>query len=256
MLAFALLRLQNTLLARTVWFLDFDGSLCPHLEVWQQRTYDPAQIAALVSDLARAARGVFWNTGRRVESLGSVNEAFLEHSGYFMQGAARWDAKSRQETLVGVPLPEGYEPQIRSLLASKPRFRLEVKRASLRVAPFVETEIADLRALFLDPVFPRLPGWTWHVGARGAELLHDSFDKGHALRAEMKRFPADSLPVAVGDDLLDKPAVEAALAMGGYAILVGENCGWATEIPHLASQLVVVRDPDEALSRIRALLAP
>ena len=78
-------------LARSAWFLDYDGTLCPHLEVWEERGYRVEDISSAVNNLAKKSCKVMWNTGRRPESLGGVKKQFLDYSGYFIHGSVFWD---------------------------------------------------------------------------------------------------------------------------------------------------------------------
>lgn len=56
------------------------------------------------------------------------------------------------------------------------------------------------------------------------ELRLPGADKGDAVRAIMQRAPfAGSLPVYIGDDLTDIPAIDAARALGGRGIAVGSR---------------------------------
>lgn len=61
-------------------------------------------------------------------------------------------------------------------------------------------------------------------GAMMVEVRPPGGDKGTALRRLMERAPmAGTLPVFLGDDVTDEPGFEAALRMGGAAILVGDR---------------------------------
>ena len=80
------------------------------------------------------------------------------------------------------------------------------------------------------------------------------FDKSFALKDYYSEPSTHgAIPVAVGDDSLDRPAIEEALNRGGYAILVGEHCGWATEIEHKAWQINYFNEPSEVLKFLAQL---
>lgn len=253
MLTSRLLKLQEAPLNELVFFLDYDGSLCPHLEVWEERVYDPKEIYDLVSGLkSGGAREIYWNTGRRVESLGGVCDEFLEFPGYFIQGSVYWDSKTKIETLVGEALPDGLAEYYSRTLRGWSGLRMEVKKSSLRIAPYQNGHMEQLREYFSKVAHSDLTGWQWHVGARGGELLSHRYDKRFAVRDGLERSPG--IPVAIGDDTLDRPAIEEVIARGGYAILVGEHCGWATEIEHKASQLSYCNDISQAKGLLRSLI--
>lgn|GEM_PF-1250866 len=250
------MKLQSANFKDLYFFLDFDGSLCPHLEVWEGQAYDPQEIYGVVESLARKSGGVYWNTGRRVESLGSVLSDFLLFSGYFIQGSLRWDASSKKSVLVGPALPEALTQHYQKLLEGQGLLRLEIKASSLRIAPYQNVNMTELQKFILKNPLPQgNAGWVWHVGARGAELLSTEYNKGFAIRDVESTLPASQAfkPVVIGDDLLDRPAVEEALKREGYAILVGEHCGWATEIEHKAWQIEFFNDAHQALQFLKEL---
>ncbi len=261
MLTFRVLKLQEAPLQELVFFLDYDGSLCPHLEVWEERIYDPDEIYALVSalkpsttaaDRNSGAREIYWNTGRRVESLASVSDKFLEYPGYFIQGSVFWDAQSKTETVCGPLIGKDWAKFYEDQLKTEKGLRIEIKKSSLRIAAFQDGDRDQVTRFFESAKHPDLTGWQWRMGARGAELLSKDFDKRFAVRDGLKRTPG--IPVVIGDDTLDAPAVEEAIARGGFAILVGEHCGWATEIEHKASQLLYCNDVGQAKALLQSLV--
>lgn len=241
-------------MARTAWFLDYDGSLCPHQEVWEERSYDPEAIHRLVTRLSERASGVFWNTGRRPESLGGVVSGFLEHPGHFIQGSVTWDPKLKLAKRIGPDLPPGEAEVFTKFLEKYPELRLEIKPTGLRVAPMQLANmprVAHFVAASRD-LTPR--GWTWHTGHRGTELLADGFDKARCLNDEMPKLPADTIPVAVGDDLLDRPAFVETLKRGGFVLPVGDACGWVTELKHRPQQIVFCETPARVHELLERLL--
>jgi trehalose 6-phosphate phosphatase len=60
-------------------------------------------------------------------------------------------------------------------------------------------------------------------GKMVAEILAAGPNKGHALNTLSQEFPFEGrMPIAVGDDVTDEDAFAAAVANGGFAVLVGE----------------------------------
>lgn len=243
--------LTRDMMPRTRWFLDYDGSLCPHQEAWEERSYDPAEILDIVQALARATGGIFWNTGRRPESLGGVNPGFLAFPGYFIHGSCYRGADGRTEIL-GPEAPKELADDARAWIVGKDKLKLEIKPTSIRISSLEARPLSSLEAAraALAPTTPE--AWDWVMGHRGVELLARGFDKAVALKRELSAH-ADAVPVAVGDDVLDRPAIEAALRAGGYAVIVGGSCGWITQIPHKAHQLVFCETPRDVLNLIEDL---
>jgi hydroxymethylpyrimidine pyrophosphatase-like HAD family hydrolase len=244
-------KLDRSLLSRTQWFLDFDGSLCPHLEVWEERTYDPQKIYQLVKKLHERSRGIVWNTGRRPESLASVHPGFLEFPGYFIHGSVRWDPKAQKSEFLSPKIPDEVGQHFEQILKSHPKLRLEKKPTALRVAPFDPVALPQLTHFVDSSDYVAPQGWDWYLGARGAELLPKGFDKRTALKHELK---GDSIPVAIGDDHFDGPAFQEALIRGGFAMLVGENCGFVTQMKQQAWQTIYCDDSASVMRKISRLL--
>ncbi len=250
-------------MTRTAWFLDYDGSLCPHQEVWEQRQYDVAAILKAVNHLQSRCAGVYWNTGRRKDSLAGVSSDLLKFDGYFVMGSYRWDAASTRYERLGPTLPQEladfYEKR---LLSEQQHFKLEIKESALRIAP-LESRYRDALSQWLKQndlaAFARDSGlakiaepWQWILGNRGIELLAKGFDKGFALRTELASRP-QLIPVVVGDDFLDATAVQEALDRGGYVFLVGDNCGWISKLKHQSWQLHFYQEPSDLLRFLTAL---
>lgn len=227
------------------WFFDFDGSLCPHQEVWEKRTYNPEDILRLLSELQKKTQKIFWNTGRRPESLGSVHPDYLQYSGYFIQGTAYWDAETQRRELLVDELAADYVQKIEAHFINHARFRLEKKPTSLRIAPGPKVSMDEMPEILAGLPHATPANWNWIVGHRGAELLPVGFDKGSALRDGLRRIGKTSVPVAVGDDVLDRAAIEAAIEADGYAVLVGEGCGWITEVKHRPEQIIFCEHPSD-----------
>ncbi len=241
-------------LSKSVYFLDYDGTLCPHLEVWEGVGYNPQDIQVTVQNLARKSLGVWWNTGRRTESLQAVNNELIKYPGFFVQGSVYWNPIEGKKELIGKELPQSFVTALSERMRSEEsHYRLEIKPTAARVASFRKTQKKYLRK-FVDSLGIEIPsGWEWRIGDRGAEFLLKNCSKGSALQYafENRLVARGSIPVVAGDDVFDRPAMEFALQNGGYAILVGEGCGWITEIPHRSSQVVFFREPKDFLQFLK-----
>lgn len=247
------MRFTEQNLTQTVWFIDYDGSVCPHLEVWEERQYDAAEISRALAGLSKRGAEIFWNTGRRTDSLFVVYDDFAHHSGFFIQGSIFYDAKTKVTTRLGPAVPQAVIDQYVALAQNYPDFRLEIKETSLRLAAHKKEDLPELFALIAaNPAVKTESLWHWRKGQRGVELLAQGFDKGTPIESHMKLHPG-KVAIAIGDDVLDKPAVSAALRLGGYAFLVGDHCGWITEIPHWADQIKYFETPQMLLDWMERL---
>jgi hypothetical protein len=244
------------ILPRATWFFDYDGSLCPHQEVWEERIYNPKEILDVLRFLTKQGSEVLWNTGRRPESLGDVELSFLEYSGYFIHGGVRWDAKVQKKTLLAPLLTEEWVQKFQSTpLFDEKKFRKEIKPSSFRLAPSRLSYLEELKLLVERFGSPQ--GWAWYNGHRGSELLPTTHDKSTAF-AEYFAISENKgrVPIAVGDDVLDLPALQAAISRGGFGILVGENCGWITRLKHKAHQVLYFDRPKDLHDYILDFLKP
>ena len=237
--------IPRELLKDIVWFFDYDGSLCPHQEVWELRAYNPQEIKDVLEHLKNLGSQIYWNTGRRPESLGDVQLDFLDYPGYFIQGAAVWDEKTKKARALAPLLPQDWVKKFTDTeLFEEKVFRKEAKPHSFRVAPAQLAFLRELKAKVHSFGAPK--GWKWVVGYRGAELLPEGFDKGSAIRLYYENSAnSKKIPIAVGDDALDLPAIKECIERGGYGILVGEHCGWITNLPHKAQQLMYFDRPKD-----------
>lgn len=249
------MKLQDQRLDQCVWFFDYDGSLCPHHEVWEPRNYDTRQIFDTLLLLEKKGSEVLWNTGRRIESLSSIEEKYLKFSGYFVQGSVHWDNKKKKKTEFGPSIPASITQHYEALFKKDKKYRTELKPTGMRVAPL---HLKDLNAL--KKILEKNPTtlsdknnrWEWHHGHRGSELLPVNFNKGTAIEKHLGS-GNKKVVVAIGDDLLDKHAAEVALNRGGYFIAVGGGCGWVTQIPHRPEQLIYFDQPQDVLDFLNSI---
>jgi trehalose-phosphatase len=255
MLTWEVLNTLRENLSRLVWFFDYDGTLCPHYEIWQDQHYDAERIYKCVKKMATHSRGAFWNTGRRIHSLGGVSEKFLEFSGYFVHGTFFWDSQKQSSIQWGESLPEEFVKNIEKEVARWAHAKLEIKPTALRLTVPQAQFRQQVNAQFENLKIEIPQGWHWYEGPRGIELLRTDFNKGTAVhQCLLDCFSTERvIPVAVGDDAMDKFAVQVCLKFGGYAILVGDNCGWITEIPHNPKQIFYLETPSDVLDFCESL---
>jgi trehalose-6-phosphatase len=138
-------------------------------------------------------------------------------------------------------------------LKSYPDLKLEIKETSLRVATQNQRARRDLEKwakLFTNQL--QAP-WVLILGHRGAELIQSSCHKGTAIKHALgQKTLKGRRPIALGDDLMDKSAMQAALDAGGYAVAVGDACGWVTELTHKPDQLLFFETPARLHDALRS----
>jgi len=202
-------------------FLDFDGTLVELAET-------PGSIR-VAPELPGLLRRLCASLGGRIAIVSGRSIGDLEHhldcSGIAVSGSHGLELRLADGTHLPLFTPRPLE-DVRAALAALaeaiPGLILEEKPAGLalhyRQAPEAEERVLSVtRRLAVEH------GLTLQQGKMVAELRPAGADKGDALRALMAEPPfAGARPVVVGDDLTDEHAFEAAAAMGGAGVLVGE----------------------------------
>ncbi len=238
------MRLNQRQATELCWFFDYDGTLCPHQEVWEERVYNPREIVSVLEHLDRKGSRVYWNTGRRPESLASVDAELMRWPGYYIQGSLFVGANSLARQRLGLALPAPLLVDAQQSLKAFPELKLEIKETSLRVAVQKQRARGDLEKWAKRFSRSLSSPWVLILGHRGAELVQSSCNKGTALIHAMGQVEQQGrIPVALGDDVMDRTAMQAALDLGGYAVGVGDSCGWVTELKHQPDQLLFFETP-------------
>lgn len=201
-------------------FLDFDGTLVDFV-------VDPAAAAVdqrlrgLLAALAHRLDGrLAILSGRSLDEL----TARVGLGPIAMAGSHGLERRSSDGHLSCAPIPPGLAPATDAAraFAATHDLLLEAKAAGValhyRDALHAEAAVdAFARILAADT------GLELQSGKCVRELKVPGVDKGDAVRAFMAEPPfALGRPVVVGDDLTDEHAFEAAIALGGSAILVGD----------------------------------
>ena len=206
-------------------FLDFDGTLVELAQTPDSIRVDP-QLPGLLKRLCALLEGRLAIVSGR--SIGDL-ESHLDCSGLAVSGSHGLELRLADGTHLPLFVPRPLD-EVRAALAAfveaAPGLLVEEKPAGLalhyRLAPEQEGAAAAL--------MERLAAehdLTLQHGKMVAELRPAGADKGDAVRALMGEPPfAGARPVVVGDDLTDEHAFEAATAIGGAGVLVGEP--WPT----------------------------
>jgi trehalose-6-phosphatase len=248
-------------LTQLYWLFDYDGSVCPHREEWEFGEYNPEKLCQILDALAKRSLSVMWNTGRSVESLSGQSPHYLKFKGFFEHAAFFWDGNKKVD-LIHAKLSSEIVDRVVDWAQTRSNWlRLEFKSHSLRVIPLQAQDRSRLRAEFLNSELSDYLDQHSEVytseGWRAFEVLLSDAKKTKALSYLMRHEPsfAGALPVVVGDDLPDAGIVRDALAMGGYAFLVGSHCGWLANIPHKSSQVAFFSTPQELLNFLERMLS-
>ena len=207
-------------LAHDALFFDLDGTLADIAETPDAVRLD-ARMRAMLVDVARCgALAVL--TGRALADADRILEGAVDaiaglHGLESRLAPHEW----RRHERASQPLRALAARFDASIASGALEARLEDKGASIalhyRHAPHAE---ADVRAA--AEAAAANAGLRTLSGKQVIEILPQGATKGDALRDFMRtpRFTGRR-PVAVGDDVTDESAFEAANALGGYSVLVG-----------------------------------
>lgn len=200
-------------------FLDFDGTLVD-IAAAPDAIVVPEGLARRLAALDTRLDGRFaLVSGRALDDV----ERHLGAMNWCRAGSHGLDCRdARGRPLGGVPraLPEPVRSALAQFAAEK-GLAYEPKRHGgalhFRAAP----EAGEPAGRFARTLADR-HGLAVKRGKGVVELVEPGADKGQAVRAFMREPPfAGALPVFVGDDVTDEDGMAAAVALGGFGVIVG-----------------------------------
>lgn len=235
---------------RLALFLDLDGTVLD-LAATPGAVSIPAETLQAIGVLAERLGGALAViTGRSLAEVDRIL-APLRLPAAALHGAELRRRGGGRSAGGAEPPPERLTAALGAFVDQRPGLSLEDKGASVavhfRATPEREDEV---RARVGELVEKLAPTHELQPGKMVAEVRPRGCDKGVALKLLMEDAPfAGRTPLVCGDDLTDEFAFEAAAALGGSAILVGE-----VERPSAAVHAL----PDPAAMRawLAALAAP
>jgi trehalose 6-phosphate phosphatase len=201
-------------------FLDFDGTLTEIVQDPDAAALDEGAALSLAALAAALGGAVALVSGRDLRDL----------AGRTPPGLWRVGGHGLEVVAPDEPPPPAPPPAPAVVLAplrraaARPGVRLELKgpvsalhwRGAPEAGPLCREAAAVAAAA--------LPGWVVQAGKMVVEVKPEAASKGRAVAALMARPPfAGRRPAALGDDATDEAAMEAALALGGVAVKVGEG---------------------------------
>ncbi|MET0373242.1 MAG: trehalose-phosphatase [Rhizorhabdus sp.] len=220
-------------------FVDFDGTLVPLVDRPDLVRADAELLELLAALAARFPGRLALVSGRSLEQLDHMIGPITHE----IAVAGSHGAEVRRDGhLVEPPRPDGLDAaiaEVRGYGAGHPEMIIEEKSHGVamhyRVAPILEEPIkrrayaiAERHGLEVQP------------GKMMVEIRGPGWDKGEAVAALMAEGTmAGSLPIVIGDDLTDEPALTVAGQMGGFGIIVGG--GRETAALHALADVGAVR---------------
>lgn len=203
-------------------FVDFDGTLVPLVDHPELVRADTELVELLTALHDRFAGRIALVSGRSIAQLDAMVGPIAERIAL----AGSHGAEVRRDgRLIEPPRPEGLDgaiADVRLYGAGHPEMIIEEKSHGVamhyRVAPILEEPVKRRAEAIAEK-----HGLVVQHGKMMVELRGIGWNKGEAVTALMAEVPmAGSLPVAIGDDLTDEPALQVAAEMGGFGVLVGQ----------------------------------
>jgi trehalose 6-phosphate phosphatase len=233
-------------LAGTSLFLDLDGTLA-EIEATPDAVGPQARRNWLLSELARKLNGrLAVLSGRSVAEIDRIlGETVRSAAG--VHGLERRTPDGDRIDLLPHPDLPTVIAMLESFAKGQKGLLVEIKERSVglhyRQHPQAEAACLDV-AQRLAAAY----GLTVQEGAMVVELRTPGPDKGDALALFMREpMFAGGAPVMVGDDLTDEDAFNAAIALGGFGVLVGD--------PRPTAARYRLRDPRAVLAWLEESIA-
>ncbi|HEV7226839.1 trehalose-phosphatase [Brevundimonas sp.] len=202
-------------------FLDLDGVLAPLAATPDAVRADPHRSAVLRALSERLEGRVAIVSGRPLEEIDRIADGAVTSA----SGVHGLERRRADGTLLETEPHEAVQEAVAAFQAfarDRPGLIVENKDVAAglhyrgdpshaEAAEALARDLADRTGLKLQP------------GKLVLELKTPGADKGTALTAFMGEAPfAGGVPVMVGDDLTDEHGFRAAVALGGFGVLVGE----------------------------------
>lgn len=226
-------------------FLDLDGTVLDIASTPEGVSIPPETLEAIGRLADRLGGALAVVTGRGLDDVDRILSPLRLPAAALHGAELRRMGGGRLQGDVGTP-PGRLTAALGAFVDARPGLLLEDKGASVAVhyrrAPEREDEVRDHVS---DLVGKLAPEHELQPGKMVVEVRPRGCDKGAALKTLMEAAPFEGRrPLVCGDDLTDEFAFEAAVALGGVAVIVGH-----VERPTAAA--FAVADPAE----MRAWLA-
>jgi trehalose 6-phosphate phosphatase len=202
-------------------FVDFDGTLVPLVDRPDLVRADSELIELLAALRERFEGRLALVSGRSIEQLDAMIGPLVRTIAL----AGSHGAEVRRDgRMIEPPRPEGLDDaiaEVRAYGAGHPEMIIEEKSHGVamhyRVAPILEGPVKRRAYAIAER-----HGLEVQQGKMMVELRGPGWHKGEAVAALMAEPPmTGSLPVVIGDDLTDEPALALAATMGGFGVIVG-----------------------------------
>ncbi len=210
--------------ASAAFFIDFDGTLVPIVERYNEITVPP-QTRVLINNLRDRFQGaVAIVSGRPLTAIDEflaplVMPVAAEH------GAVRRDASGEvHRDFLGREDVVAVAERLAPLLMQHEGLDLERKESSAALHYRRRPELREVAEEAADAAIEGLSHVHLLKGKMVVEVKAEAVDKGGAVEAFLKEAPfAGREPVVIGDDRTDEDAFTVVNRLGGLSIKIGEG---------------------------------
>jgi len=208
-------------LERISLFFDLDGTLAPIVDTPAKVGPDMDRNIRLQRMTAALDGRVAIVSGRALQDIDRI----LEGTVLCVAGSHGLQRRNASVDVVAAAPHAALDAVYEKLARFARKFpELLVERKPLSVAfHYRRIPSFEATAVVMAEYLANSHGLRLQLGAMTAELLTPGMNKGDAVRAFMTEGPfMGTLPVFVGDDLIDEDGFRAAHDLGGYGVLVGD----------------------------------
>ncbi len=215
---------------RAALFLDFDGTLVDLAET-PGGIHVPEQLGPLLDRLSvRLGGALALVSGRKISDI----ERFLPgYDGVIVGGHGaerRVDGNVIRHPLAGSAALDTMTRATHVLAEAHPGFLVEDKPTGVVLHYRQAPDLAELARLRMAEISAPFSGIDLHLAKMAVELRPDDIGKDRAVAYLLDTKPfRGRLPVMLGDDATDEPAMRLCVEGGGTALKIGEG---ATDAPH------------------------
>lgn len=210
-------------------FLDFDGTLVDFADRHDGVIVGP-HVAALLAALGRRLNGriaiVSGRPASEIRSLLCGDETAVD---FAIAGSHGLEIMWPDGRVIAPPPPASLaeaSAAFHEFAAETPGVVIEDKPFGVALH-FRQAPSASLACEALATAIASSSGLSLQHGKMVCELRAEGADKGDAVRALLAEPPMmDSIPIFLGDDLTDEAGFQAAEAVGGIGILIGDREGF------------------------------
>ncbi len=201
-------------------FLDLDGTLAP-IAARPDDVGPDSRRSNLLERLRRGAGGrLAVISGRTLADLDRILERRVE-SLAGVHGLTRRTGAGDTSAVAAHPGHDAALAALKSFAAAHPGLLVEDKGQSVTLHYRLAPEFASAARIEAERIATQT-GMTLQPGHMVMELRTPGPGKGDSLRAFMAEPPfAGARPIFMGDDLTDEDGFLAAIALGGFGVLVG-----------------------------------